>query len=78
MTLNFERKNSLLMTKEFLRDLLDPKKTPRVPANVRKMASICLRHYPFPGDIEQLSLMCPEILGEKFEDNFKTVDKENE
>lgn len=27
-------------------DLLDPKKTPRVPKEVRQRAASCLRHYP--------------------------------
>jgi len=33
MTLPFERKRAVLHTEQFLKDLLDPQKTPRVPEN---------------------------------------------
>lgn len=41
-----EQKFALIRTKEFLFALLDPKQTPKVPREVRKKASQCLRHYP--------------------------------
>jgi hypothetical protein len=41
-----EQKFALIRTKEFLFALLDPKQTPKVPREVRKQASQCLRHYP--------------------------------
>jgi len=47
MTLPTEELWTLKNTRQFLRDLLDPKKTPRVPSAVRKEASRCLKHYPF-------------------------------
>lgn len=76
MTLNIERRNSILMTKQFLYDLLDPKKTKRVPRRIREIASSCLRHYPTEIDVEILSIMCPTILGTSFKDNFsKTKQK---
>jgi len=46
MTLPIERTNAVLHTERFLMDLLDPKKTPRVPSEIRKQASRCLKHYP--------------------------------
>jgi hypothetical protein len=46
MSLPEEEKRALEQTKNFLFDLLDPKKTPRVPRDVRKRASRCLKHYP--------------------------------
>ena len=46
MTLPIERTQAVLRTEEFLKDLLDPKKTPRVPKDIRKKAANCLRHYP--------------------------------
>lgn len=46
MTLPDERYRSVLQTKQFLCDLLDPKKTPRIPKDIRRRASGCLRHYP--------------------------------
>jgi hypothetical protein len=33
-------------TREFLRSLVDPSKTPRITKTIRKEASSCLRHYP--------------------------------
>ena len=46
MTLPIQERDSLLWTEDFLKALLDPKKTPRVPAKVRRWASSCLHHYP--------------------------------
>lgn len=46
MTLPVERTQAVLRTEEFLKDLLDPKKTPRVPRQIRDRAYRCLRHYP--------------------------------
>ena len=46
MTLPIERTQAVLRTEEFLKDLLDPKKTPRVPRQMRDRAYRCLRHYP--------------------------------
>lgn len=46
MTLPEERRKAIIMTREFLRELLDPKKTPRVPKAIRKRAYWCLKHYP--------------------------------
>jgi hypothetical protein len=46
MTVPVERTNAVLYTEQFLLDLLDPKKTPRVPRDVRQQARQLLRHYP--------------------------------
>jgi len=46
MSLRYEQYNSLRATKDFLRDLLDPRKTERIPRDIRKRAYRCLRHYP--------------------------------
>ena len=54
MTLARERENSIRLTREFLRDLLDPKKTPRVPKAIRRMAYYCLKHYPADYHINDL------------------------
>lgn len=53
MTLPNERYQAIQNTREFLRSLLDPKKTPRVPREIRKAAYRCLRHYPSPFDMER-------------------------
>lgn len=49
MTLPFERIESLNMTKRFLRKLLNPKATPRVPKKIRMEAYFCLKHFPEDG-----------------------------
>lgn len=46
MTLPDERTRAVLNTKRFLLDLLDPKKTPKVPKKIRKQAYSLLKHYP--------------------------------
>jgi hypothetical protein len=46
MTVPIERTNAVINTEKFLCDLLDPKKTPRVPKDVRAQAKRLLRHYP--------------------------------
>ncbi|NBP13535.1 hypothetical protein EBU95_03935 [bacterium] len=46
MTLPDERTNAVLKTRNFLLDLLNPKKTPKVPKNIRKEAAWLLKHYP--------------------------------
>ena len=51
MSTRQEQINALLNTREFLFTLLNPKETPRVPGAVRKAASSCLKHYPFPCEI---------------------------
>ena len=62
MTLPCERYNSIRYTEKFLLDLCDPKKTPRVPKDVRNTARYCLRHYPRPFDLDMIAMKCPEVL----------------
>ena len=62
MTLPCERYNAIRRTEEFLEDLLDPKKTPRVPQRIRDQAYYCLRHYPGNYHLDVMSTKCPEIL----------------
>ena len=52
MTIPIERTRAVLNTRDFLRDLLDPKKTPRIPKEVRRRAGSLLRHYPSDYDLE--------------------------
>jgi hypothetical protein len=52
MTVPDERSRALVYTRAFLKDLRDPRVTPRVPKNVRDTASWLLRHYPEPYVIE--------------------------
>jgi hypothetical protein len=62
MTLPCERYNAVKRTEEFLKDLMDPKKTPRVPKKVREQAYYCLRHYPGSYYLDTLATQCPHIL----------------
>lgn len=54
MTLPNEWFISLKKNREFLFELLNPEKTPRVPKEVRKMASDCLKHFPMKPEIDEL------------------------
>jgi hypothetical protein len=54
MTIPSERTRAVNYTYDFLCDLLDPKKTPRVPKDVRRRASLLLRHYPGKWDMEMV------------------------
>jgi hypothetical protein len=65
MTVPRERKNAISITREFLRRLLDPKLTPRVPKKIRVDAYWCLRHYPSELDMEQAKEDSPEIWGDE-------------
>jgi hypothetical protein len=46
MTINEERISAVSRTRQFLLDLLDPQKTPRVPRSIRKQSYSLLRHFP--------------------------------
>lgn len=64
MTLPNERSNSLRNVRAFLRSLLDPKQTPKVPKSVRRSAYYCLKHFPSDYDIRLAAGKCPEVFGE--------------
>ena len=55
MTVPVERTNAVVWTESFLKDLLDPKKTPRVPKAIRQQASRLLRHYPSKFDMDAIA-----------------------
>jgi hypothetical protein len=46
MTLPYERYAAVVNTEEFLKDLINPKKTPQLPKTIRQQAYHCLYHYP--------------------------------
>jgi hypothetical protein len=62
MTLPYERYNAIKWTETFLKDLLDPKKTPRVPKHIRQRAYSLLRHYPGGYNLDVLATKCPSVL----------------
>jgi hypothetical protein len=59
-----ERTWAIKNTKQFLVDLMDPKKTPRVPKAIRKEAYRCLRHYPGNYYMDRAQELAPEVFGE--------------
>lgn len=62
MTLPCERYRAIKYTEQFLLDLMDPKKTPRIPKKVREQAYSCLRHYPGGYYLDLMATKCPEVL----------------
>ena len=64
MTLPDERTRAVLTTRQFLVDLLDPQKTPKVPRSIRVRAALVLRHYPSPYDMEKTIAKCQDTWGE--------------
>lgn len=63
MTIGIERARALILARDFLRAVLDPKKTPKIPKKYRKEAYWILRHFPEDTYLELLA----EIL--IYEDN---------
>jgi len=47
MTLPHERTTAVMATKEFLAALASPRKTKRIPKEIRRIASALLHHYPW-------------------------------
>lgn len=64
MTLPYERKFAIDNTRELLYNLLDPKKTPRVPKSIRQEAGRCLKHYPSDYNIEEAQRLAPSVFGD--------------
>ena len=52
MTIPKERKLAVINTKQFLWDLIDPKRTPNVPLWIRKQARWLAKHYPHEYEME--------------------------
>jgi hypothetical protein len=65
MTLPIERTQAVLRTEQFLLDLLDPKKTARVPKEIRKQAYLCLRHYPNGYDLKHINESFEDLLSDE-------------
>lgn len=68
MTLPDERFRAVIQTKNFLAELLDPAKTPRIPKRIREQAGWCLRHYPSYWDLERASHGAPDVFQPQIED----------
>lgn len=63
MTIPSERTFAVVYAHAFLKDLLDPKVTPRVPKDVRATAQWLLRHYPEPSIVRTAHDLCPLLFG---------------
>ncbi len=62
MTLPDERYRAVQNTRRFLQDLMDPKKTPKIPRTIREQAYAMLRHYPNDYDLDRLSEKSPDVI----------------
>ena len=68
MTLPDERYRAVLWAEEFLESLVDPKRTPRVPKEIREQARRILRHYPDEWHLAVAADRCPEVFQQEMED----------
>ena len=61
MTLPDERYRAVLAAEQFLQDLLNSSKTPRVPREIRQRARSVLRHYPSKFDMDRAATVADHI-----------------
>lgn len=73
MTLPDERYRSLLWAEQFLQDLMDPRKTPRVPKQIRQQARAVLRHYPSTYYIDQIARRAPDLITPRMEELHRFI-----
>ena len=64
MTLPFERKAAVKNTQQFLRDLMNPSITPRVPKEIRQRARSLLKHYPHDFEMDRAGEEAQDIFGD--------------
>ena len=75
MTLPDERYRAVLLTREFLMELLDTRLYPKVPSRVRDKARACLRHYPSTWDMQAASRGVPEVFSERMDPLHRLIVK---
>lgn len=68
MTIPSERTRAVINTRKFLYSLLNPKETPRVPKDIRKMAARLLRHYPGSSELYLASKKDSSVFAKPEED----------
>jgi hypothetical protein len=69
MTMPDERSRAVRYARDFLRSLLNPKVTPKVPRSVRMEAYRVLRHFPADHDVNRAAKKLPDTWGAlKYED----------
>lgn len=67
MTLPDERYRAVKFARDFMYDLLDPKKTPGVARAQRERARHILRHYPSDWDMQTAASLAPDVFQEHME-----------
>ena len=70
MTLPDERYRAVVQTIEFLTDICN---TPRVPKVIKERARSLLRHYPSAWDMKQAAENCPNIFAVEMEPLYRMV-----
>ncbi len=73
MTLPDERFRAVQQAEQLLRDLCDPRLTPRVPKLIRARARTVLRHYPGAFDMHIAAEAAPGVFQERMEDLHRFV-----
>ena len=64
MTLPDERYRAVMQTIEFLTEVCN---TPRVPKVIKQRANSLLRHYPSAWDMKRAAENCPDVFQERME-----------
>lgn len=67
MTLPDERYRAVKWAEQLCHDLMDPKKTPRVPKEIRRRAYSVLRHFPNDWDMQRAAKAAPDVFQERME-----------
>jgi hypothetical protein len=65
MTIPIERRTAIKAAWDFMFDLMNPSKTPRVPLKIRKRARSVLKHYPSEWDMERAEKDFEDVFGKK-------------
>jgi hypothetical protein len=76
MTLPDERYRAITDAKQLCEDLIDPKKTPKIPKQIRQRAYAVLRHFPDEYYLSMLADSRPDIIerrGEPFDPLYKLL-----
>lgn len=73
MTLPDERYHSIIMARHLLTKLLSPKLTPRVPADLRREARLCLRHFPSEWEMQETANLAPQVFQKEMEPLYRMV-----
>lgn len=67
MTLPDERYRAVRMARQFLLELCDSSKTPKIPSIIRNQARGILRHYPSDWDMERACQGAPDVFQTQME-----------